>query len=101
MDNNLKPKTIKIFKPSLVITMVFAAVLGVFAVFNQHKVLCSITGYQLDDYSMAAFILWSFLAGVVYIGLIGSLYIVKLKTVNRYLKRTLKEMNEEHEQGKA
>lgn len=98
MANGNNLETFKLIRLMFIITFIFAMILVLFALFNQHEVLCTLMGYQVKENSLATIVSCAFAGGAIYAGILGTIYIIKLQTKVRSQKReiqTLKEQNEE------
>lgn len=98
MDYNNGKVNFKPLKAASIITLVTAAFLGIFSLFNQNEVLCSMFGYQFKETPLALIIFWAFIAGAVYAGVIGTLYIIKLNAQISAMKKAIKEMSDQVEE---
>lgn len=89
--------TIKTLRLLAIITVIFALILGVLALFNQSEVICSLYGYQWKT-SLAMIVFCSFLVGVLYAGTIGIILFIKAGSGQKQLKNADYKMKEPDEE---
>ncbi len=87
-------------KSRLIVSLIFAFLLALFAVFNQHPAKVILLGYHVSAGSLAIVVFFAFLAGTVYCSILGILGGIKLRGVITAQKRQLKDLCSQQE-GKA
>lgn len=88
----------KTFRLLSIISFIVALILGVLSLFNQNKVICSLFGYQCEATALALIIIWAFIAGALYAGIIGLIIIIKNRAKISDLKKVINEMKEDGEE---
>lgn len=84
-------------KAAFIVTLIFGSILGLFAVFNQHPVLCNLTAYQLQGRSLAFVSFWSFATGVLYTVIVGFVWRLKSLTSGSSKKKNVEEYDDEED----
>lgn len=83
-----------IFRAVSILTLVLILLLFILGLFNQHEIMFSMFGYQHKEVPMYFVVMWSFLAGAVYMGIVLILYLIKNMITIRYLKKTIADLKE-------
>ena len=91
-------ESFKIFRAASILTLVLMLFLFVLGLFNQHEVMFSLFGYRHKAVSMYFIVLWSFLAGAVFVGTLWILYVVKNFMTIKSLKKTILDLKEKENQ---
>ena len=84
----------KIFRALSIFTLVLAALLFILALFNPHEVMINVFGYRHKEVSMYFVVLWSFLAGGVYVAVLWISYAIQCIMKIKSLKKKIQELTE-------
>jgi uncharacterized integral membrane protein len=84
----------KIIRPAAIFTLILAILLFILSIFNQQEVMFSLFGYRHKEVPTYYIVLWSFLAGGVYVAVLWTLYAVKSIMEIQSLKKTIQELTE-------
>jgi uncharacterized integral membrane protein len=95
MDEKESRAPFNIFRAASILTLVLVLSLFVLGLFNQHDVMFSLFGYRHKTVPMYLIVLWSFLTGAVFMGILWILFLIRNMITIRSLKKTIVDLREQ------